>query len=207
MDSLPLPDLLPSGAKHIDVAHISSNIEELLNPHIKTATERGHQIVVKVVGGDVPNLVQENYNGWRVLLSQWLSTGVDVEYLALGCPEHLESTKRVCSALLASCEDRKGKLALFTPALESQEDEDVRGLLQDLIHEHLESHFLLAIDLHDPAGSQMWVENEHKPGDTNANDCYYYRPCVAAKSPEFVQNRLNFEFLKGASEEVVVTPA
>lgn len=204
MDPFPLPAFRARGVKHVPEASISSHITDLINPHILASIKDGHKVLVQVIGSDLPNLISPDYPGWRPLLAKWLDAGVTVEYVAVDSTGgRLAEAVAGCQEVLKSCKSPTGDLSLFQPGAANL-DSDTQEMLAELIDAHRERHFLLALDINDMERSQMWIENEHKAGATKAYDCYYYEPGLASSSPEFVQNRSNFEFLKENSRCVEI---
>lgn len=205
MDHFPLPAFRPSGVKYIPVAHIATDVEECLDDGILEALTRDHQrILIQVIGSDLPNLVDPGYLKWRELLSRWLGAGANVEYLALPISEeNLAEAVETCKSVVKQCPDMEGSLDLYVPA-ETSVDAESRSVIEELLDEHREYHFLLAINLDDLGKSQMWVESDHKSGSKDAHDCYYYRPGVASNAVEFSNNRNNFDFLKGHSRHISI---
>lgn len=191
------------GGFYVESAQISSKLDQLFDPGVKASIEAGHHVTILVVGHDVPNLTRSDYDGWRKLLAKWLEWGVKVEYIALDESETLSATLRDSGQVLGRLvqESGNGSIEVFIPKSSGELDPDSFRTLKAMRKAYRTSHFLLGIDDTEISQSQMWLEGDHQPGDTEATDCWYFGATKASGNAEFYQNRSNFEFLKGVSRK------
>ena len=180
---LPLLSARTRGVKYIRKAEIATAAPLQKNKNIKAESK------IHIVGNDGANL-KSVYPHWLPLLQSWLTVGCEIRYLLLEMEDSIfQALHRLRKDNLGS-----GKLRVYT----INNDRPLPKEVRDLVQRWRTFHFAI---FENPR--QLWIEMNHQPQKTHADNCYFIPTKLAEKPGILDVYKSQFDFVISRAGKLV----
>ncbi|MEI8341632.1 MAG: hypothetical protein WCH43_08880 [Verrucomicrobiota bacterium] len=184
-----LPKAFFCFGEQIGKANIATDLGPRASEYIDDAARRGIHGRLDVVGFDGPNIAKLDYPWVSEYLEPWISKGLHIRYLLI---KPSDGAKTRLTDLIERTKNDEGTLEVHI--LDTSKAREMSGC--DFAEDWERFHFAV---FNDPP--QLWIENDHPPGETFAEGCVYFSPEKAKDEPlhTLLQSQFDLAWEKMAS--------